>query len=255
MKIKIVSLNLWNGGKLFGAARDFLLAQQADIYFLQEAYNGRGIEAEERFRTVELLEQAFPDHQSFFAPAYLDVREKEGKIDDGNLLLSRWSLLDQKNVFIDHGYAEFSQDNTTDFSTFPAGFQQAEVEWEGQRVRLFNVHGPVNLNGTEDSERRLKLRDMLLAASGPPAIIAGDFNVRPQTQTIKGLEAQFVNVFKDELSTTFNVRRKDLVAFPGYADSVVDMVFASPELQVVKHECPQVDISDHLPLVVELELG
>ena len=41
---------------------------------------------------------------------------------------------------------------------------------------------------------------------------------------------------------------------PGYATAVVDMVFASSRLKILDHQCPDVDISDHLPLVVKIEI-
>ncbi len=74
------------------------------------------------------------------------------------------------------------------------------------------------------------------------------------TQTIRNIEKHLNNVFKDELSTTFNVKHKDLTRFPGYATAVVDMVFVSSDLQVQSKKCPAVDVSDHLPLVCDLVL-
>lgn len=250
--LRVVSLNLWNGGRLFEAARDFLLEQQADIYFLQEAYDGRGIDSDPRFRTVELLEQAFPEYDAYFGPVYLDPRKNEGKIEDGNLLLSKWPLQQRLNYFVDIPYQELDQDTTTDFSLFPVTIQKAQVDIEGTLLTLLNVHGPVNHNGTEDDQRRLAFRDAILTLSDERTIVAGDFNVRPQTQTIAGLEKKFTTVFGQELETTFNTRRKDLTKFPGYADSAVDMMFVSPTIKVVEHSCPQVDVSDHLPLTATL---
>lgn len=253
MRLKILTLNLWNGGRLFEAAREFLVEQAADIYFLQEAYNGHGEHLESRFRTVELLQQTFPDYDSFFAPVYCDTRAKEGEIDDGQLLLSRFPLKEKDTLFIDVGYDKYDQDALTDFSRFPAGFQKAAVEIDGQLVTLLNVHGPVNLDGTQDSDRRLKMTELILTHLGPSSIVAGDFNVQEETQTISLLKEQLTSVFAGELTTTFNVKRKDLTRFPGYATAAVDMIFVSPSFSVVKKQAFPVDVSDHLPLMVEVE--
>ena len=83
-------------------------------------------------------------------------------------------------------------------------------------------------------------------------ILAGDFNVRPDTKTIHNIEKVLKNVFKDELVTTFNMKRK---TNPGYATAVVDMIFISHNTAVVSHSCPPVDISDHLPLVCEFNIN
>jgi endonuclease/exonuclease/phosphatase family metal-dependent hydrolase len=56
-------------------------------------------------------------------------------------------------------------------------------------------------------------------------------------------------VFGEELKTTFNMKHKDN---PGYATAAVDMMFISPDIKVSEKACPEVDVSDHLPLVVQL---
>jgi endonuclease/exonuclease/phosphatase family metal-dependent hydrolase len=252
--MKLVSLNLWNGGRLFEAVREFIVQQNADIYFFQEAYDGHG-DIEERLRTVEIFQNLFPNYHSNFAPVYLDTRLKEGKIEDGQLILSRWPLSNPQNIFLDLPYAEYDQDGMSDFSRFPATIQKAETVIEGKKVTLLNVHGPVNFNGTEDDPRRLKMRDLILAEVGEHSIVAGDFNVRPETETIRGLETKLQSVFGLELKTTFNTRRKDLVAQPGYAKAAVDMCFVSPGIEIKSKKCLDVDVSDHLPLVVELAIS
>src|SRR3989344_706261 len=114
--MKIVSLNVWNGGRLFEQAKQFLVEQQADIYFLQEVYDGKRTDIEPRFRMVEELKKVFPTHEAYFAPAYLDTRKEEGDIEDGNLLLSRWPLINRQNIFIDIPYGTYEQDTMTDWS-------------------------------------------------------------------------------------------------------------------------------------------
>ncbi len=257
--MKIVSLNIWNGGRLFEAAQDFLLEQQADLYFIQEAYDGHG-DIETRLKTVELLTRAFPRYASDFAPTYLDSRAKEGLIEEGQLLLSRWPLIHQKNHFLGVPYGTYDQEHLTatggpaEFSRFPTTIQGAQIEYEGKPVTVLNVHGPVNHNGTEDDPRRLLMRDIILRETTTNTIVAGDFNVQPATQTIQGLNLKLKPVFDNHPQTSFNLQRKDLVKYPGYATAVVDMCFVTPDFQVKTATRPEVDISDHLPMVIELEL-
>jgi endonuclease/exonuclease/phosphatase family metal-dependent hydrolase len=251
--MKILTLNLWNGGRLFDAALSFLQTEHADVMFLQEVYDGHDLGFEERFRTVDILKTTFPDHYAFFAPAYRDVREKEGEIEDGQLILSRWPITQTESLFLDVPYGKYDQDGSTDFSQFPALVQKAVMDCKGKKITLLNVHGPVNYNGDEDDERRLHLRDIILNNITEYTIATGDFNMWPTTQTIQTIEQKLNNVFAGEFTTTFNLSRKDLVRFPGYASSVVDMMFVSPGFSVVSKAAPQVDVSDHLPLVVEVD--
>jgi endonuclease/exonuclease/phosphatase family metal-dependent hydrolase len=42
---------------------------------------------------------------------------------------------------------------------------------------------------------------------------------------------------------------------PGYATAAVDMLFVSPGIKIIDRQCPDVDISDHLPVVATLEVS
>lgn len=260
MHLKFVTLNIWNGGRLLAEAREFLRQAAADLIFIQEAYNGHGTNLNDRFKTVEILQSDFSDFYTDFAPAYGDIRAMEGLIDDGQLILSRWPIAQTENIFLDLPYGQYDQDkiaatqNPEDFKNFPSTIQKANLNLPTGPVRLLNVHGPVNHAGQEDDQRRLHFAALILANLTSQTIVAGDFNVQRQTQTIKQIEAKLTNVFGDELMTSFNVNQKDLVKYPGYAQATVDMVLVTPQIQVISHACPQMNISDHLPLVVELEI-
>ncbi|HEX7017505.1 MAG TPA: endonuclease/exonuclease/phosphatase family protein [Patescibacteria group bacterium] len=254
MQLKVLTLNLWNGGRLWDQAQAFLEKEQADILLLQEAYNGTNPAFESRFRTVSVLQEMFPEYSSNFAATYLDTRKNEGQIEDGQLILSRFPILHSVNIFTDIPYGEYDQDATTDFTRFPVNVQVAVIEVAGKPVTLLNVHGPVNYDGTADTDRRLRLRDVILQEieGQPHAIVGGDFNVQPATETIRSLSRALTPLFAEgELTTTFNMRRK---SHPGYATAAVDNLFVTSSLKIISRDCPAVDVSDHLPLVATLEL-
>jgi endonuclease/exonuclease/phosphatase family metal-dependent hydrolase len=232
---------------------NFLAAERPDILFLQEAYAGRQSNLAPRFRSVSVLTSLFPAYDFDFASVYCDTRRQEGEIEEGQLLLSKFPITFRDNIFFDLPYAKLDQDGTTDFSHWPATLQHCRAQIDNQEVDLLNVHGPVNLDGSLDTERRLKMSQDIIEriTNRPKVILAGDFNVRPNTQTIYQIEAHLTNVFKDEFTTTFNMKQK---SNPGYASSVVDMMFVSASIKVLEHHQPQVDVSDHLPLITQLEL-
>ncbi len=86
-------------------------------------------------------------------------------------------------------------------------------------------------------------------------IVAGDTNAKPTNPAMLAIEQQLVSVFKNDLPTSFNVRRKDLKKFPGYATATVDLMYVSPDVTVVVRDCSNVDISDHLPLTATLHIS
>lgn len=254
MQFTVVTLNIWNGGRLLDQAVEFLQEQAAELMFLQEVYHGQDPLFEARFRTVSLLQAAFPKYHAQFAPLYLDTRAQEGPIEEGQLILSRWPLSENQGIFFDIPFGEYNQDTHPDFSHFPAMVQVATAQIDGQPIKLLNVHGPVNYDGTADTDRRLRMRDVLLAEidTDQPVILAGDFNVRPETQTIRSLAQVLTPVFAEGgLTSSFNMQRK---TNPGFATAAVDNIMVSEHFKIVSRECPNVDISDHLPLVSTLEL-
>lgn len=254
MTIQICDLNLWNGGRLFEPMLEFVRDQQADIYLLQEAYDGRRTDVDKRFQTTALLKQALPEYHHLFGPCYLDDRPEEGKIEDGQLIISRWPITKSEMIWFDVGYGEYSNDAITDFRQFPAGVQKAEVAVDGKHLTLLNVHGPWDLDGLANTKRRARMAEVLLENLGANTIMSGDFNCQPATDAIRAIESKLTNVFKDMATTTFNIRRKDLEKFPGYASAVVDFMFVSPNINIVNKEIIDADVSDHLPLVATLEL-
>jgi endonuclease/exonuclease/phosphatase family metal-dependent hydrolase len=119
-------------------------------------------------------------------------------------------------------------------------------------LNIFNIHGIWGLD-SKDNERRLKMSKIIVdeIKNKENVILAGDFNVNPNTKTIENIELYLKNVFKDELKTTFNMKQK---VGKGYVTSVVDMIFVSKYINAIRHYCPDLDISDHLPMVCILEL-
>ena len=112
------------------------------------------------------------------------------------------------------------------------------------------MHGIWGHDG-EDNPRRLEMSQTILEAIGdkPNVILSGDFNVREGTRTIRNIEKSLLNVFAGELTTTFNMKQK---TDPKFARAVIDFIFVDLNFRVLDHRAPQVDVSDHMPLIVTL---
>lgn len=251
MQFKLVNLNVWLGGKLFDNLLKFLTAEQPDILTIQESYNGTG-ELPREHRTVEILKSELALPYSSFSACFQE-EFKEGKLDRGNAVLSKFPIVSANHVFYDTPYGLYSESKPEDFPFFPRTLQHAVIEAGRKDLNVFNTQGIWEEEG-EDSDRRLKMSQTISdrIKERENVILAGDFNVQPNTKSIGNIEKHLVNVFKNELTTSFNMKRK---TNPGYATAVVDMVFVSRDIKVLSHSAPSVDISDHLPLVCEFELG
>jgi len=252
MKLKLINLNLFEGGLLFERAFDFIDSYRPDLICLQEIFDGQTPNLPSNLRTTQLLHQHFSDYHLFFSPEFIAIRD-EGKIPIGNAILSKFPFITQSTIELSQPFGEYlSPPADKDWSHHPKNMQQVHLVIGGLSLDLFNLHGIWGLGG-DDTPARLKMSQIIIdqIQDMENVILSGDFNVKPNTQTIANIEQHLTNVFKDELTTTFNMKRK---TNPGYATAVVDMVFASPHIQIISKSCPQVDISDHLPLVVEFDL-
>lgn len=240
MKIKFLTLNIWHGGKLLSNVIEFIKKENPDIFILQEVYP----------ETLKKLEKDFPNYNHRFAASLLELKEKTER---GNALFSRYPILKTENIFFDIPYGEISEEpEPGDYTQTPRNMQYALVENEDQQLNIYNIHGIWGFDGW-DSERRLNMSKIIVdhIKDQSNVILGGDFNLRPETKTIVNIEKYLKNIFKNELKTTFNMKHK---TDERYAEAVVDMIFVSPNIKVVEHYCPQVDVSDHLPLVAILEI-
>ena len=139
-----------------------------------------------------------------------------------------------------------------DFRDLPRSFVSAEISVNNTRLNVVNIHGVWGFDG-EDNPNRLKMGKAVIneIKGKTNVILSGDFNTKPHTKSMRNIEKYLTNVFKDELTTSFNMKRKNPPG--GYSTAVVDMVFISPNIKVISHICPNVDISDHLPQVCVFE--
>lgn len=249
MKIKFVTLNIWDGGRLFDNAVAFIKKEDPDIVAMQEVYDGRNPKFENRFRTMDVFKKEFT--YSAFSPVFLDTQDI-GNVEQGNAIFSKFPISNPSVIFFDTPYGKFTSDNSEDFGRIPGILQQAISALNNIELNICNIHGIWGLDG-EDNERRLKMSKAIIREikNKENVILAGDFNVKPNTQTIRNIESHLKNIFKDELETTFNMKHKDNT---GYATSVVDMIFVSKRFEIVDRYAPNVDVSDHIPLVCELEI-
>lgn len=252
MQIKIMSLNIWHGGRLFDAAVDFIRQENPDILALQEVYDGTDPHLETRFRCYTELRHNLKYPHSVFDTEFID-NLAEGRIPQGNAVFSRFPIANHSvDMFmgpIDQDY----RDEDKKYAEITRNVQTLELATPEGLVNFINFHGVWGLEGEADSPDRKKMSDALLgaAAGKPRCILVGDTNAKPVNPALQRVEEKLVSVFGDTLASTFNMRQKDN---PGYASAAVDMIFVSQDVRVISKAVPDVDISDHLPVIATVEI-
>ena len=234
----------------------FFLQEKPDILCLQEVYDTSDPSLPERFHSIEMLTNLFPEYNYVFAPELLYLDQGK-KYHCGNAIFSRFPITETTTTFYDIPYGEYERYNgydlAYDFSKQPYNLLHAEVSLKNTSLHIFTTHGIWGKHGN-DTDRRLAMGDTLIKqiAGKEHVLLAGDFNMYRATQTIRHIEEHVKNVFGDTLRTTFNIRKKPHVG--NYATSVVDMLFVSDDIAIKEKSCPDVDVSDHFPLLAEFEV-
>lgn len=253
MKLKIVSVNLWHGGQLLDGIIEFLKTQDADVVVMQEAFNATDPSVDRQYHSMEILSKELGYEHSDFVADFRDFDRTDGKAQRGNGILSKYPIIGRDAVFFVRPYTEEYRDVPGQFEDCPRDLQHVVLDTPVGEVNVFNIQGVWDLNGDNYSDRRRYMAEVVIEAVKDKhnVIVAGDTNAKQANQAILDIEQHLDSVFKRDLVTTFNMRRKDN---PGYATAAVDGVFISNDMRVIEKECHDVDISDHLPLSVTVEL-
>jgi len=234
---------------------DYLEQEQPDILVAQEVFNCDDTSAPQRFRSIEAIQKRLNFPSWKFAEAFID-NEEGHRFPSGNAVFSRFPVIKHTVISFDVPFTERKEHNAEAFANTPRNLQHIVVHTDEADFNIFNVQGVWDLDGDNASPRRIAMCITIAdtVRDKSHVLLAGDMNLKPTNTALKPINELLESVFKDELTTSFNVRRKDLKKFPGYATAVVDLMYASSDLQIMDHRCPEVDISDHLPLVATIEL-
>lgn len=244
---------MWEGGILIDNSIDFFKKEDADILMLQEVFDAKSDNFPAQYHSIDILKERLNYGYYDYAPAMLDI-VKEGKVLSGNAIFSKYPIVPQKVMFFNDPFRERNSLDPTEWPLTPRNLQHVSVNLTtGVDINLFNFQGVWDLDGANYSEQRQKMGEVIMSAikNVPNVVLAGDTNATPDNKVIKDIASKLKYIFDGKLITTFNMRQK---TNPGYATAVVDMMFVSKNLQVVERSCPDIDISDHLPLIAKLKI-
>lgn len=266
--MKIMCLNGW-GGKLHERLLPYIKTCAPEILCLQEVVHSPKSDKDwltyrdedhilpQRANFFRDVCRALPDHVAVFCPA------AQGVLWDGNQTIpSQWGLstfvhdsvpiIGQVQGFVHKGYS-------------PVGYGDHPRSRSAHGIRVYDyisdrsvsvthMHGLRDLNGKMDtperSEQARRLLELSQQVSEPDdfRIVCGDFNVEPDSETLRILE----NAGLSELVTRrgFTSTRNSQYKKPGkFADyMLVSDPAAVREFDVVYDP----EVSDHCPLVLTI---
>lgn len=247
--MKIICLNTWGCRKqeeIFAYLGSHIAT--TDIFCLQEVFTGEaGVSHRGEVKNcLELLVAMFPD----FVPYFFSSRGYDdwyGEPHNGY-----WYGL-ATFVRKDHAVESVDQMYTIPEDMFRACGRAKAATGAMQVVTMkgltvCNLHGLWQDSGKGDTkEREMQTKTILdaLEGKGGQHVLCGTFNLSPETKSVTSFESRYRNLVKE-----YHVEktRSGLSAEPlRYSD----YVFVSPDTAVKSFSVPDIEVSDHLPLVTE----
>ncbi|HLE07716.1 MAG TPA: endonuclease/exonuclease/phosphatase family protein [archaeon] len=254
MKLKFVQINIYMG-KYLDALLDFLKKEKPDFISMQEVtYGDVNLTGDTNQNLFEILKEKLQLNEAS-AILLKTTGNPEGAF--GNVVLTPHKILKQNEIILN----EFRTMSKEDFfsekvaPTHPKKLLDALVEFEGQKIHAMSVHGAWTAppKDTKENLRQAKLiADYLKSLGEEPFILGGDMNMPPETGVIKT-----INKVANNLILGTNIKQTThptahRIAPRGF---LVDYVFVSKHFKPISVEAPLVTVSDHLPIVAELEFN
>ncbi len=240
--MKLITLNIW-GGHVNGPLLDFIREhKEIDIFCLQEVYlNAEGkVSTDDRLVHLDIfgdIGKQLPEHKGFFRPV---VNNTYGV---GIYVKNTLTVLDEGafEVYDNPYFSGMGPDHGRIL-------QWINVQLDDARYSIMNFHGLWNGKGKADAPERLlqsqKIKEFMDALN-MPKVLAGDFNLRPDTTSLEILEENMHNHVRlhNIQSTRSRYYPKD--------EKFADYILTSPDITVRHFEVMERDVSDHYPLYID----
>lgn len=246
--MKLITLNTW-GGRVYKELVNFLIRHQdVDIFCFQEIYHKAthihvaqgGIDP--NLTLFDDIEKALPDHQGYFRPHYLETYGL------ATFVKKELAMTREDELFVHH-YREFIPEG--EVANHARNVQMISLNTAKGTMHIFNFHGLHNGKGKTDSKDRLEQSKKLTAyvkGFDRKKVLCGDFNLLPDTESIKMVEALPMR----NLITEYNIT-STRSSFYDKSPRFADYMFVNDAVDVKNFKVLPEEVSDHLPLYLEFE--
>jgi endonuclease/exonuclease/phosphatase family metal-dependent hydrolase len=242
--MKLITLNIW-GGHIRDPLLEFIsFHRDVDIFCFQEVYHEalEKISTEDRKVSLNIFSEIkalLQTHNTFFKPVVENI------YGIGMLVKNKIEVLGEGEISI-HDNPNYPGRGPT----HSRNLQWLECRINNKIYSILNVHGLWNGMGKTDSPERIaqsqRIKDFVDTIN-TPKILCGDFNLRPDTQSMQILEKGMNNLIK-----TYNVK-STRTSWYTKEEKFADYILTSPEIIVKNFKVLPVEVSDHAPLLLEFD--
>ncbi|MDO8487003.1 MAG: endonuclease/exonuclease/phosphatase family protein [Candidatus Curtissbacteria bacterium] len=255
MRLKFLQVNIFRG-KFLGSLLDFIEKVDPDIITMQEVSCGEiNLYEDKKADLFELIKGKTGYDGVFHSDTSLSGSPFSRF---GNGVFSKWPINSSAVVpLATYGSLtldEFNNNKGDVWARLSRHMLDAEIEIEGKAVHAISIHGrriAPPLDDPENIRQAHVMANHLKSFGDKPFIVGGDFNMPPGTEVIKIVSSVASNLMADcGVKQTLNPQEHEL----GEKGYLVDFIFTSKHFKKISLEVPQVTVSDHLPVVAELEM-
>ncbi len=234
--MRMIFLNVWHG-KIFESFKKFISSQtgDTDIFCFTEVDPGFQI------KFTKILE------------GYKTYYEEIAKADYLGGDMDAQSIFVKQAVKVGSSGKKFIYPVTTNDV---GGLQYIELDLNGKKLQVGSVHGKAQPGDKLDTPVRIKQSENIInffKTKTGPKIIGGDFNLYPDTKSVKMFEeAGYKNLIRD-----FGIKNtRNRLSWERFNNIqyFADYCFVSPEVKVKSFEVPKVEVSDNEPLILDFEI-
>jgi endonuclease/exonuclease/phosphatase family metal-dependent hydrolase len=247
--MKLISLNTW-GGRINKELINFIVANQnVDIFCFQEIYHrathihvAQG-DIDPDLTLFDDIEKRLPNHKGYFRPHYLETFGLAMFIKkDINIVAEGEFFVHQHKGFIPEGAV----------GNHARNIQYITIQTEVGLRTIINFHGLWKLGaGKYDNEERLLQSENIvnfLKEFKNPYVLCGDFNLLPETESLKKLEALGLRNLIKEFGVT-----STRTSFYTKESRFADYALVSDGIVVNDFKVLPDEVSDHSPLYLDFE--
>lgn len=259
--MKLVCLNTWGAtqGQLFF---DYVeqQAKTTDIFCFQEIFSSTSLNPEISSGAVVQLYEKLVTLLSNYNGYFLERSngfDYTHKVDFP--LKHGLAMFVKKDISIEEVKSVQIKEGLIDENDPVEGYlllQIAKLAVQDKIFSVLNYHGIAKPGTKIDNEHRInasnKIKEVWNNLETKANILCGDFNLNPDTQSVKILESVGQNLIsKFQIENTRNE-----ISWKRYNNKqyFADYVFISPEVKVSNFKVPYSLVSDHLPMELEFQI-
>lgn len=240
--MQLITLNVWGGHILEPLLTFIKNKQNVDIFCLQEVYHNatQRISADEKVECFNLfneIQDILPNHMGYFRPVV-------GGIYGLAIFIKKDYTIIHEDIQTIHENLNYPGYGPTHSRIM----QWIKFETQDTSYTVFNVHGLWNGMGKTDTlERIIQSQNIHAVVSRTPGakILCGDFNLRPDIESMRIVEEGLVNLVKTHNITSTRT------SFYTKPEKFADYILTSPDIQVNSFSVLPDEVSDHSALFLE----